>query len=304
MDMSHVWDAEVAVTTGQAKRWIESQFPNLTPASVEIMDYGFDNTVMRVNHDWVFRFPRRNIAAKLLETEGQLLPLLEERELGLHIPIPAFYGKPSSQYKWPFLGYRFVEGTIPSRAHVIKRKESASVMARFLKKLHGTNVTEAKQRGVPFDELDRLHVEKRLPVLEKNIREVKGLKLFHQIGKLESYLHHLPDKPLSGETTLVHGDLHFKNIVVNREGVLSGVIDWGDVHLGQRCVDFNLIFSFLDPEGRKIFLNEYGDIDETEMDYARFKAIYTNVVLLLYGYHEGQSHTVVEAKKSLTFALT
>ncbi|WP_171050930.1 phosphotransferase [Bacillus sp. BHET2] len=302
--MSPVWDAEVAVTTRQAQRWIESQFPNLTPARVEIMDYGFDNTVMRVNDDWVFRFPRRNSAVKLLEVEGQLLPLLEERELSLQIPIPAFYGKPSSQYKWPFLGYRFVEGTIPSRAHVVKRKESASVMARFLKKLHGTNVTEAKQCSVPFDELDRLHVTKRLPVLEKNIREVKGLRLFHQMGKLERYLHQLPDKSLSGKTTLVHGDLHFKNIVVNREGVLSGVLDWGDVHLGHRAVDFNLIFSFLDPDGRRIFLNEYGEIHETELDYARFKAIYTNVVLLLYGYHEDQSHTVVEAQKSLELALT
>ena len=40
------------------------------------------------------------------------------------------------------------------------------------------------------------------------------------------------------------------------------------------------------------------------MEYARFKAIYTNMVLLLYGYHEKQPHTVVEAQNSLKLALT
>lgn len=82
------------------------------------------------------------------------------------------------------------------------------------------------------------------------------------------------------------------------------MIDWGDVHIGHRAVDLNLIFSFLDGAGRKVFFEEYGEIDPLELEYARFKAIYTNVVLLLYGYHENQTHTVAEARKSLELALT
>lgn len=303
--MTHVWDAEVAVTTCQAKKLIESQFPDLIPADIKIMDYGFDNTVMNVNDDWVFRFPRREIAVRLLETEGKLLPLLEERGTGLQIPVPTYYGKPSPKYKWPFLGYRFVDGTIPSRAaSVVREGESAVALARFLKKLHGTSVEAAEKRGVPYDELSRLDVEKRHPVMEKNKDELKDLNLFHQMDKLEKYLHNLPSKALPEETTLVHGDLHFKNIVVDKEGILSGILDWGDVHLGHRAIDLNLIYSFLTPKGRIQFLKEYGEVGKVELDYARFKAVYTNVVLLLYGYHERQPHTVVEAQKSLELALT
>ncbi|MGG3915240.1 phosphotransferase [Rossellomorea vietnamensis] len=303
--MTHVWDAEVAVTTCQAKKLIESQFPDLIPADIKIMDYGFDNTVMNVNDDWVFRFPRREIAVRLLETEGKLLPLLEERGTGLQIPVPTYYGKPSPKYKWPFLGYRFVDGTIPSRAATVVREgESAVALARFLKKLHGTSVEAAEKRGVPYDELSRLDVEKRHPVMEKNKDELKDLNLFHQMDKLEKYLHNLPSKALPEETTLVHGDLHFKNIVVDKEGILSGILDWGDVHLGHRAIDLNLIYSFLTPKGRTQFLKEYGEVGEGELDYARFKAVYTNVVLLLYGYHERQPHTVMEARNSLELALT
>lgn len=304
MGVAHMWDAEVAVTAREAKKWIESQFSELIPATIEIIDYGFDNTVMKVNNHWIFRFPRREIAVRLLETEGKLLPLLEERKLDLQIPVPVYYGRPSSQYKWPFLGYRFVDGTIPSQADTVMRDGEAAIkLARFLKNLHGTNVMEVKERGVPYDELDRLDVGKRHPVLKKNIGEIRELNLFHQAEKLEEYLQQIPDHSLPQEIRLVHGDLHFKNIVVNKKGILSGIIDWGDVHLGHRAVDLNLVYSFLTPEGRALFFKEYGEVEEVELKYARFKAIYTNVVLLLYGYHEKQSHTLMEARKSLELAL-
>ncbi|MGG4166578.1 phosphotransferase [Rossellomorea vietnamensis] len=303
--MPNLWDAEIAVTSNQAKKLIESQFPELIPADTKILDYGFDNTVMAVNNKWVFRFPRREIAVRLLQTEGVLLPLLEKSAPDLHIPVPVYYGKPSSLYKWPFLGYRFVDGKIPSRAASVEREgESAIAMARFLKKLHGTSVAEAKKRGVPYDELSRLDVAKRYSILEKNKEEIKDLNLFHPMEKLERFLQNLPGKALPEEIALVHGDLHFKNIVVDKDGLLSGVLDWGDVHLGHRAIDLNLIYSFLTPKGRTQFLKEYGEVWEEELDYARFKAVYTNVVLLLYGYHEKQPHTVVEAQKSLKLALT
>lgn len=302
--MANSWDAEVAVTIEQARLIIGNQFPELHPSRLDIIDYGFDNTVMKLDNDWVFRFPRRDIAVKLLETEGKLLPMLDEKNLGLRIPVPTFFGEPSLQYKWPFLGYRFVEGTIPSRAHeVVREGKSALKLAWFLKKLHLTDVSEAGKRGVPNDELNRLDVKKRIPALEKNIQEIKELNLFHQVEKLKDYLQHVPKKPLPPETTLVHGDLHFKNIVVNENGILSGILDWGDVHIGHRSIDLNLVYSYLNPAGRELFFEEYGEAEEVELEYARFKAIYTNVVLLLYGYHEKQPHTVAEAQKSLELAL-
>ena len=303
--MANIWDAEAAVTTSQARKLIESQFPDLIPSEVEIIDYGFDNTVIKVNHEWVFRFPRREIAVKLLETEGKLLPLFKEEELGLQVPVPVYYGKPSPGYPWPFLGYRYVEGTIPSRAETVWREGVSAIrLAQFLKRLHQTNVKEAERQGVPYDEMDRLDVEKRKPILEKNINEIKHLKLLPRMGMLENYLQHLPKGTLPEAITLVHGDLHFKNIVVNGEGTLSGVIDWGDVHLGHRAVDLNLVYSFLTLRGRELFFQEYGRVGDIELKYAQFKAVYTNVVLLLYGYHEKQPHTVREAQKSLELALT
>ena len=209
------------------------------------MDYGFDNTVMNVNHDWVFRFPRREIAVRLLETEGKLLPLLEESGAGLHI-------SGSGLLRQAFLSVQVAISRISlcGRDHPVsgslcrERRESLPLHWPGSLKSFTEQCGGSRKTGVPYDELSRVDVEKRHPILEKNKDEIKDLNLFHQMDKLETYLHNLPRKALPEETTLVHGDLHFKNIVVDHEGILSGILDWGDVHLGHRAIDLNLITAF------------------------------------------------------------
>ena len=299
MNVQNVWEPEVAMTLEVARELIRTQFPELTPLQLNVMDYGFDNTVIQVNNLWVFRFPRREVAVTLLETEGTLLPLLDQNNFSLDIPLPTYYGHPSPNFPWPFIGYRYVKGQLPSYKKNVKRGEKSAVkLAEFMKSLHGMDIEKLKEKGAPQDELARLDVAKRLDTLKKNIQQVKELHLFKDVDTLFDYLNKLPKGPLPQEKNLVHGDLHFKNIVVNEEGVLSGIIDWGDVHIGHRAVDLNIIYSFLSPEGRNIFFNIYGEVEPIELQYARFKAIYTNVILLLYGYHEDQ-----EAKSSLELAL-
>ena len=36
---------------------------------------------------------------------------------------------------------------------------------------------------------------------------------------------------------IVHGDLYFSHILVNEKGKLAGVIDWGDIHIGDVAID-------------------------------------------------------------------
>ncbi|WP_064094254.1 phosphotransferase [Rossellomorea aquimaris] len=302
--MQNVWEPEVAMTIEVARELIGTQFPELAPLQLNIMDYGFDNTVFQVNHRWVFRFPRREIAVELLEAEGGILPFLHQQNLQLELPLPTYYGKPSSMYPWPFLGYHYVKGKLPSHMKLVKRgEESAVKLAAFMKSLHKVDRKKLQEYYVPQDELARLDVEKRFEPLEKNIQKIRELQLFTEVETLHHYLSKVPTDLLPEEKTLVHGDLHFKNVVVNEEGILSGIIDWGDVHIGHRAVDLNMVYSFLTLEGRAAFFNIYGEVQPIELEYARFKAIYTNVVLLLYGYHENQKATVKEAQRSLELAL-
>jgi aminoglycoside phosphotransferase (APT) family kinase protein len=91
--MSREWDADVEITLEAAARLIERQFPVLAPARLETLGAAWDNTDYLVNERFVFRFPRRRVAARLIEREARLMPLLAPH-LPLPVPVPAFVRVP------------------------------------------------------------------------------------------------------------------------------------------------------------------------------------------------------------------
>ena len=74
-----IWSAEVVIDPGLAADLIAARFPELSPVSARLIGAGWDNTACLVNESLIFRFPRRAIAAPLIETEIQLLSWLAAR---------------------------------------------------------------------------------------------------------------------------------------------------------------------------------------------------------------------------------
>jgi aminoglycoside phosphotransferase (APT) family kinase protein len=296
--MPHAWDAEQIVSAPLAKKLIETQFPELAPAAISLLGYGFDNTVYQVNDRFVFRFPRRELAARLLQTENQLLPTLAS-QLPLSIAEPIFFGKPNAEYPWPFTGYHYVQGNPPARLTEEERTQSASVLARFLRALHHYPYSKAQELGVPFDELNRLDMMKRKPVLEKYVKQMKERNLYSKQDILETYVNDIHEIHYQEKNVLVHGDLHIRNMIVNQNNIASGIIDWGDVHIGHPAVDLAIAYSFLPPKGRTRFFKEYGQVDEETHRLAKWKAVFTTVVLVAHSYDQGDNQTLEAALESL-----
>jgi aminoglycoside phosphotransferase (APT) family kinase protein len=70
---------------------------------------GSDNSAFLVNDAFVFRFPRRQLAVELLETEVRVLPALAPA-LPLAIPVPRLVGSPGSDVPLAFAGDSFLPG--------------------------------------------------------------------------------------------------------------------------------------------------------------------------------------------------
>src|SRR3989338_9917979 len=104
MTSAKPWTAERAISLEQARKLIEIQFPELIPLQLELLGNGWDNTAYLANNSWVFRFPRKQDASVLMQTEIKLLPQIQNR-LPILIPNPIFVGKPNEDYPWPFAGY-------------------------------------------------------------------------------------------------------------------------------------------------------------------------------------------------------
>ncbi|MET1249109.1 phosphotransferase [Sporolactobacillus sp. STCC-11] len=300
--MVNSWDPERVVSKEAARQLIERQFPELAPATISPLGTGYDNTVYLVNERYVFRFPRRQIAVDLLCTEGRLLPRIADR-LPLPISIPLFFGSPAATYPWPFLGYELVRGQLPVTLTREERTRSIADLACFLRALHDFSADEAAGLGVPGDVLGRLAIGKRKMALLDRVNQMETLDLYSSAHVLRQYVVETGPIPISEKRCLVHGDLHIRNIVSDQRHKVSGVIDWGDVHIGDPAVDLSIVYSFLPSSARAEFFSVYGEVSDATKALAKWKAVFTTVSLLLYG-HDQQNADIVEGcRQSLDLIL-
>ncbi|SFJ80528.1 phosphotransferase [Thermoflavimicrobium dichotomicum] len=300
--MNKAWSPEHVVSKAQAVQLIQEQFPCLSVSNIKPCGEGFDNTVFKVNDAYVFRFPRRELGAQILAVENRFLPLLVSK-LSITIPEPLFFGKPSTDYPWIFTGYRFVPGELPRNVSLGQRISSASILAKFLQTLHELPISIAQKYRVPFDRYGRLNIPKRKQQLQQYLQQLKSVSFPLRYHQIENIMNTVPTNPPMAPLTVVHGDLHCKNILVDSSGTICGIIDWGDVHIGHPAVDLSIVYSFLPPEGRKQFFAIYGNVPEETQRVAQFIAIYVAVVLLSYGYDYQDEAVMKIAKDSISLAL-
>jgi aminoglycoside phosphotransferase (APT) family kinase protein len=100
-------------------------------------------------------------------------------------------------------------------------------------------------------------------------------------------------------TAIVHGDLHFRHVLVGPDGSVTGVIDWGDVCRAEPSVDLPLFWSFVPPCGRDAFLERYGAVSDGQLLRARALALGLSAILALYGHADGLRSVEREAVAGL-----
>ncbi len=298
--MKHPWVAEHAVSAERARSLIERQFPTLAPAQLRPLGGGWDNTAFLVNDAWVFRFPRREIAVSLIETESAVLPVIAPR-LTLTIPVPVWCGRPEEGYPWPFSGYRLIPGRTMCSARLDERQRAglAGVLAEFLASLHAVPVDEARRAGATYDELRRLDVAHRGPQIAERLHQCARLELVEDVGPWMRIVDETPKDRAPRHSTLVHGDLYARHLLVDDVGRPAGVIDWGDVHLGDPAIDLSIAHGALSPTSHDAFRDAYGPIDDGTWRLARFRALHSAVTILVYGHEVGDEDLVREGHIAL-----
>jgi aminoglycoside phosphotransferase (APT) family kinase protein len=285
------WAAEIEVTADLAQGLIESQCPALAPVTLELMGAGWDNTAYLVNGEWVFRFPRRTVAVPLLEAEGRVLPSLAPR-VPIPIPCPEWFGQPDPSYRWPFLGYRRLAGRVASDVGLSEsaRAALAQPLARFLRALHDVPVADAQAWGAPpdaFGRLDAVRLEKMArPALAELVARGTIDDVAPWLAVLEEGLRALPlDRPLA----LVHGDFYSRHVLVDEAGRMTGVIDFGDLHLGYPSLDLSVVWTLLPVRARAEFFDVYGEIGPREAAAARLRALTSAIAQEAYGRDVGDA---------------
>lgn len=303
MGETNVWDAEWEVNEEQARTLIGRQFPQLSSKQVKRLGWGWDNTVFLIGDEYVFRFPRRTFAVGPIRMEGKLLPKLDAY-LTIPYPKPLFYGEASDEYPAPYLGYAHVPGDFPIGLAEERRALSAETLAKFLRRLHEFPVQAALECGVQQDHRNLTDIASRKVKMEGFLSKVVEHLSPEEFGAIEAYIGSLPQDRVEAVNKVLHGDLHFKNMLVNENGIVSGIIDWGDLSVGHPACDLSIAYSFLPPYARGVFFETYGGADEETKLLARLLAVYIPILILMQAIDDGNETIAAEAKSNIMRALS
>lgn len=297
--MERPWEAERDVDRELARALVAEQFPELADLEPRPFGAGWDNTAWRFG-EWVFRFPRRAFAVPFLEKETRVLPAIAGR-LPLAIPAPSHVGRPTAAFPWPFAGYRCIEGRTAcvARLDEDERDRAALDLAAFLRALHDLDPEEARALGAGGDTIGRLAVERRrqqalerLTRLEEHGRDVDA-------PALRAILDELEDDFEPRATTLVHGDFYVRHWIVGDDRRVTGVIDWGDVHVGDPALDLSAFATWVPPRVRPACEAIYGEIDDRTRRAMRFRGAFHSLALLWFAHEIEDADLAREARRSL-----
>jgi len=276
------WTAELVVDEELARQLLR-QFPELALKSLRPLSEGWDYTIWVVDEIWAFRFPRRKVVVpgtlRELATLPQLAPLLP-----VAVPEPVYVGRPAQRFPWPFFGSKLLPGQELGEAELRDdaRIDVGRSLARFLRVLHAADVGH----DLPTDGNRRADMSDRVPKTRAQLAELDQLGLWGRRESVDRLLDEVERLTPSSRSAVVHGDLHFRQVLVDDDARLTGVIDWVDVCRSDPAIDLSMLWSYLPSAGREAFLAEYGIVAEDQLLRARVIALSLSAALAQYGHRE------------------
>ncbi|RAV07272.1 phosphotransferase, partial [Paenibacillus contaminans] len=119
---------------------------------------------------------------------------------------------------------------------------SAETLAKFLRRLHEFPVQAALKCGVQQDHRSLTDIASRKVKLAGFLSKVVEHLSPEESGVIEAYISRLQTDRVEAVNAMLHGDLHFKNMLVNEKGIVSGIIDWGDLSVGHPACDLSVAY--------------------------------------------------------------
>ncbi len=302
------WTPEVELDEALVRSLLAAQFPHLALDALRRFAEGWDNALWAVGDGLVFRFPRRAIAVPGVEREIRLLGRLAPR-LPLPIPDPIHVGVPSDAFPWPFSGARLLPGR--EIAHAGRPGAAApsafgASLGAFLRALHAPALADELGEGLADDPMGRADMAVRVPRTRDRLAQLAAAGLWIAPPPVEPILAAALELPPASASSLVHGDLHVRHVLVDEQRLPAAVIDWGDACLADPSVDLALYWSLLDDDGRAAFRAAYGDAGLTpgRLLRARVLALFLDAVLALYALDTGDEALRRQALAGLDRTLT
>jgi aminoglycoside phosphotransferase (APT) family kinase protein len=264
--------SRVNVEAEHARRLVRSQFPQWADLPIEpVAKGGWDNRSFHLGTDMVLRLPSAAEYAEAVDKEHRWLPVLAAH-LPLPIPTPLAKGAPSREYPYPWSVYRWLDGNTASAERISDPGAFATDLADFLLALQAQDATDGPQPGLHnwfrggtllrFDTTTR-----------RALDDLKGQIDIDLAGRAWD---EALNAPWDGVDRWFHGDVAEGNLLLDDEGGLAAVIDFGTCGVGDPACDLAVAWTLLTAAGRLAFRERLG-VDEPTWTRGRGWALWKSL---------------------------
>jgi aminoglycoside 2''-phosphotransferase len=207
---------------------------------------GADSVAYLVDEEWVVRVARTANARVTMRREIALLPELAAA-LPVAVPDPAFVE--TGEGGAAFMGYRVLRGVplTPALLGRLPRRGRDRVLgqfAEFLRALHGHDIAAARRAGVGPQLLTGGYHPGQRELLDL-AAPCPGNRRRKQLEVAFDAIEADPGSTFIASPAVLHADLKPAHVLVDPSGAgITGILDWGDVSLGDPDFDLAVISIF------------------------------------------------------------
>ena len=219
--------------------------PGASGAVAALAGGGWDNAVWLVNERYAFRSHDAGSRSRASSSSSNYFRSWH-RSCRCPCPNRSFAGGLRDGYPWPFFGSELLPGREPATP---SSTTSAPRIALQLAAFCAPPRPPPRRAAAAGRELPRRH-DRRVPLARKQLAELERLGLWRAPRARRAPPRRAERLPPSALPAVVHGDLHFRHVLVEGRRV-SGVIDWGDLCRSDPAVDLPLCWGFLPPAARE-----------------------------------------------------
>ncbi|MEV0678608.1 phosphotransferase [Actinosynnema sp. NPDC050436] len=270
-------EIEPGITAALVRDLLRDQHPDLAGLPLREVEGGWGNQMWRLGDELAVRIQRMDTDHDHQLKERRWLPLLAPR-LPLPVPVPVRSGAPSERCPRIWTVMTWVPGLPLDRGSITRGGHAADTLAGFLRALHVAAPADA-----PVGTLRAAHPKDCAGGFEQFFDALDADALGSDAADVRAVWDDAVAAPAwEGPPVWVHGDLHPANVVVE-DGTLAGVVDFGDLSVGDPAVDLAAAWVLL-PEGTAgRFFTAYGSADGATVRRARGLAVLKSLFLMVMG---------------------
>jgi aminoglycoside phosphotransferase (APT) family kinase protein len=287
--MARMHAEELEIEEALVRRLIVAQFPKWADLPLRrVQPSGTVNAIFRLGDELSVRLPRLDGPTAPGSKEFEWLPKLAPL-LPVEVPVAVAQGRPSDDYPWFWEIHTWVEGDMVPVDEI-----DAIRAARDLAALVGT-IQQLDPAGAPRG--------RGIPLAERDEFVRHWLARFEGDPVVVTEWERALAAPLwDGAPVWHHGDLDVRNWLV-RDGRISGVIDWGEMGVGDPACDVMVAWKLHSPQARDAF-REALPTDDATWERARGWVLSQAMATLAYYTPENNPTLFHEAESWLDLVLS